>query len=59
MGYKKAEDGVASKGKTKVEIFPNDGKNDLFGPDSYAFLSISRSIAAFSDCSCAISSSAL
>jgi hypothetical protein len=26
MGYKKAADGVASKGKTRVEIFPNDGK---------------------------------
>jgi hypothetical protein len=26
MGYKKAADGVASKGKTQVEVFPNDGK---------------------------------
>ena len=26
MGYKKAADGVASKGKTKVQVFPNDGK---------------------------------
>ena len=26
MGYKKGADGVASKGKTQVEVFPNDGK---------------------------------
>ena len=26
MGYKKAADGVASKGKTQVQVFPNDGK---------------------------------
>ena len=26
MGYKKDVDGVASKGKTDVKIFPNDGK---------------------------------
>jgi hypothetical protein len=26
MGYKKAADGVASKGKTDVQIFPADGK---------------------------------
>ena len=26
MGYKKDADGVASKGKTQVEVFPNDGK---------------------------------
>ena len=26
MGYKKGADGVASKGKTDVQIFPNDGK---------------------------------
>lgn len=26
MGYKKAADGVASKGKTTVQVFPNDGK---------------------------------
>jgi hypothetical protein len=26
MGYKKDADGVASKGKTDVQIFPNDGK---------------------------------
>jgi hypothetical protein len=26
MGYKKDADGVASKGKTDVKIFPNDGK---------------------------------
>lgn len=26
MGYKKAADGVASKGKTDVQIFPSDGK---------------------------------
>jgi hypothetical protein len=26
MGYKKGADGVASKGKTDVKIFPNDGK---------------------------------
>lgn len=25
MGYKKGADGVASKGKTDVKIFPNDG----------------------------------
>jgi hypothetical protein len=27
MGYKKAADGIASKGKTDVKVFPNDGKN--------------------------------
>jgi hypothetical protein len=27
MGYKKAADGVASRGKTDVQVFPNDGKN--------------------------------
>jgi hypothetical protein len=26
MGYKKGADGVASKGKTQVEVFPNDVK---------------------------------
>jgi hypothetical protein len=26
MGYKKAADGVASKGKTQVQVMPNDGK---------------------------------
>jgi hypothetical protein len=26
MGYKKDADGVASKGKTDVQVFPNDGK---------------------------------
>jgi hypothetical protein len=26
MGYKKAADGVASKGKTDVKVFPDDGK---------------------------------
>jgi hypothetical protein len=26
MGYKKDADGVASRGKTQVEVFPNDGK---------------------------------
>jgi hypothetical protein len=26
MGYKKAADGVASKGKTDVQVFPTDGK---------------------------------
>lgn len=26
MGYKTAADGVASKGKTHVQIFPSDGK---------------------------------
>jgi hypothetical protein len=25
MGYKKAADGVASKGRTNVQVFPNDG----------------------------------
>jgi hypothetical protein len=25
MGYKKDADGVASKGKTQVQVFPNDG----------------------------------
>ena len=25
MGYKKGADGVVSKGKTQVEVFPNDG----------------------------------
>ena len=25
MGYKSKADGVASKGKTKVQVFPNDG----------------------------------
>jgi hypothetical protein len=27
MGYKKDADGVVSKGKTDVKIFPSDGKN--------------------------------
>ena len=27
MGYKSAADGIASKGKTTVQILPNDGKN--------------------------------
>jgi hypothetical protein len=26
MTYKKAADGVATKGKTNVQVFPNDGK---------------------------------
>ena len=26
MGYKKAADGIASKGKTDVQVFPTDGK---------------------------------
>jgi hypothetical protein len=26
MGYKKAADGIVSKGKTNVQVFPNDGK---------------------------------
>jgi hypothetical protein len=26
MGYKKGADGVASKGKTNVQVFPTDGK---------------------------------
>jgi len=26
MGYKKAADGVASRGKTDAQVFPNDGK---------------------------------
>jgi hypothetical protein len=26
MGYKKDADGVASRGKTQVEVFPKDGK---------------------------------
>ena len=26
MGYKKAADGVASKGKTDAQVFPTDGK---------------------------------
>ena len=26
MGYKKGADGVASKGKTQVQVMPNDGK---------------------------------
>ena len=35
MGYKKAADGVASKGKTKVQVFPNDGKKVIDnGPKS-------------------------
>lgn len=25
MGYKKSADGVAKKGRTDVEVFPNDG----------------------------------
>jgi hypothetical protein len=25
MGYKSKADGVASKGKTQVQVFPNDG----------------------------------
>ena len=26
MGYKKAADGIASRGKTDAQVFPNDGK---------------------------------
>ena len=26
MGYKKAADGIASRGKTDVQVFPTDGK---------------------------------
>ena len=29
MGYKKAADGVASKGKTNVQVFPNDGPKKI------------------------------
>jgi len=28
MAYKRGADGVAKKGKTAVEIFPNDGSKD-------------------------------
>jgi len=35
MGYKKAADGVASKGKTQVQVMPNDGKKVIDnGPKS-------------------------
>ena len=35
MGYKKAADGVASKGKTDARVFPNDGKKVIDnGPKS-------------------------
>jgi hypothetical protein len=35
MGYKKAADGVASRGKTDVQIFPSDGKKVIDnGPKS-------------------------
>jgi len=29
MGYKKSADGVASKGKTNVQVFPNDGPKKI------------------------------
>ena len=29
MGYKKGADGVASKGKTAVKVFPNDGPKKI------------------------------
>jgi hypothetical protein len=29
MGYKKGADGVASKGKTQVQVFPNDGPKKI------------------------------
>ena len=35
MGYKKGADGVASKGKTQVQVMPNDGKKVIDnGPKS-------------------------
>jgi hypothetical protein len=35
MGYKKAADGVASRGKTDVQVFPSDGKKVIDnGPKS-------------------------
>jgi hypothetical protein len=35
MGYKKAADGVASRGKTDAQVFPNDGKKIIDkGPKS-------------------------
>ena len=35
MGYKSKADGVASKGKTNVEVVPNDGKKVIDnGPKS-------------------------
>jgi hypothetical protein len=35
MGYKKAADGVASRGKTQVQVMPNDGKKVIDkGPKS-------------------------
>jgi hypothetical protein len=35
MGYKKTADGVASKGKTQVQVMPNDGKKVIDnGPKS-------------------------
>ena len=35
MGYKKAADGVASKGKTDAQVFPDDGKKIIDkGPKS-------------------------
>lgn len=35
MGYKKDADGVVSKGKTQVKVFPNDGKKVIDkGPKS-------------------------
>ena len=35
MGYKKAADGVVSRGKTDVQVFPSDGKKIIDnGPKS-------------------------
>jgi hypothetical protein len=35
MGYKKAADGVVSRGKTDVQVFPADGKKIIdSGPKS-------------------------
>ena len=35
MGYKKAADGVVSRGKTDVQVFPSDGKKVIDnGPKS-------------------------
>ena len=35
MGYKKGADGVASKGRTQVQVMPNDGKKVIDnGPKS-------------------------
>jgi len=31
MGYKKAADGMVSKGKTNVQVFPNDGGRVIDG----------------------------